>query len=177
MIVTHEHSDNSLAAGKDPDDIVEEVPIPTEHEREVELIQAAQRKVEETLRKIRKGSKVDSKQLEEDRIALRRVALNSSDDFFEDRLGYMTTKKLSLEAPTHTTCAFHSRLQEYWMLDANAELNFLVCDLDGRIKRDVRLTSSDNLKIFSFCFDNDGDLFIANNQVGPIQRIGSLLGL
>ena len=50
------------------------------------------------------------------------------------------------------------------MLDPNIELNFIICGLDGRLKRDVTLMSMDNLKIFSFCFDDEGDMFIANNQ-------------
>ena len=162
---------NLCSAGKDPDEIVEEAPVPTEHEREVAAIQAAHRKVEDTLRKIRNGQKVDPHQLEADRITLRRAALDSCDEYFEDRLGYLPDKKLALEAPTHSTCAYNARMEEYWMLDSKQALNFLICGLDGRLKRDVNLTSTDNLKIFSFCFDVEGDLFIANNQARPTQYV------
>jgi hypothetical protein len=167
--------DHLCVAGKDPEEIVEEAPVPTEHEREVAAIQAAHRKVEETLRKIRKGQKVDPQQLEEDRITLRRAALDSCDEYFEDRLGYFADKKLALEAPTHSTCAYNARMEEYWMLDSNQALTFLICGLDGRLKRDVQLTSTDNLKIFSFCLDAEGDLFIANNQARLVQCIPFLL--
>ena len=150
--------------GKDKEELVEEKETPTSYQQGVELVQNANRRVEEFLRRIRKGDKVDEAELEASRIELRRLALGQCDESFEERLTYIASKKLLLEAPMHTTCAYHPRMREYWMLDWEIDLNFICCDLQGRVKRDVALVSSDNLKVFAFCFDEEGDMFIANNQ-------------
>lgn len=150
--------------GRDAEKEEQEQPTPTSYQKGVEKVQAAHRRVEDLLRKKRKKEKYDPKQLEEARIELRRLALGSCDEMFEDRLGNIPSMKLLIDAPTHSTCAYHPKMREFWMLDPNIQLNFIICGLDGRLKRDVTLMSIDNLKIFSFCFDDEGDMFIANNQ-------------
>ncbi len=150
--------------GKEKDEIAEEKETPTSYQKGVELVQSANRRVEELLRRIRKGERIDEKELETSRIELRRLALGSCDEPLEERLTYIPSKKLLMEAAMHTTCAYHPKMREFWMLDWEIDLHFLICDLDGKAKREVQFTSADNLKVFAFCFDETGDMFIANNQ-------------
>lgn len=149
--------------GRDLDESQEEEPSPDSYQRGIEAVQDAHRKVEELLKNERNG-KVDAVALEAARIELRRLTLSWCNEMFEDRLTYIASKKLMLEAPTHSTCAYHSKMREFWMLDSVNELSFLICDVDGSFKRGAQLTSNDNLKVFAFCFDEGGDMYIANNQ-------------
>jgi len=150
--------------GSNGDDEEEEVITPTLYAKGVEMVQGAHWKVEGYLKRMRRGENIVEKDLEAARVDLRRLALSSCDEMFEDRLGYITSKKLMLEAPAHTTCAYNPKMKEFWVADSEIELNFIICSLDGRLKRDMALTATDNLKVFAFCFDNEGDLYIANNQ-------------
>jgi len=133
--------------GKEKDEIVEEKETPTSYQKGVELVQSANRRVEELLRRIRKGERIDEKELETSRIELRRLALGSCDEPLEERLTYIPSKKLLMEAAMHTTCAYHPKMREFWMLDWEIDLHFLICDLDGKAKREVQFTSADNLKV------------------------------
>ena len=150
--------------GTEDEEGTEQEPTPTTYEQGVTRVQMAHRKCEDYLKRMQRGAHVDSDEAEEARIELRRVCLSACDQHFEENLGYIHTKKLMLEHPMHTTCAYHWKMEEYWILDSKQDLNFLICSLDGKMKRTVELTSQDNLKIFAFCFDLDGNLYIANNQ-------------
>jgi len=95
---------------------------------------------------------------------IRQYSLDRCVEPFESRVGWITNRRLLFEIPCEVACSYNFIMKEFWFVNPDLNLHFFICDEDGRHRRDMQLVSVEPFKVFSFSFDREGNLFLANNN-------------
>ena len=103
--------------------------------------------------------------LEQKRVKLRRMALDYANEPFERRLGPMPDRKLFLDVPARSGCAYNFLTEEYWVVgnvEGGRAVHVWCCGLDGALRRTLRL---DNVPhIYSLSFDRCGNFYMCDSE-------------